>query len=88
MKHPSGGLVAKGPDASNVPAPRSVTYTDFDNPFAFVDNSSGAPHISRLSANAWVGCGNDIYILELLGKGFIRVQPTPKSEGKLAWSSL
>ncbi|KAF9237313.1 P-loop containing nucleoside triphosphate hydrolase protein [Melanogaster broomeanus] len=41
---------------------------------------SGAPHISKLSSNAWVGCGNDIYILECLGKGYIRIEPIPEDE--------
>ncbi|PFH54425.1 hypothetical protein AMATHDRAFT_134467 [Amanita thiersii Skay4041] len=59
----------------DVPAPTTVTYTDYDNPFSLVEGSSGAPHISAMSKNAWVGCGKDIYVLECLGKGFVRVEP-------------
>ncbi|KAF8846329.1 P-loop containing nucleoside triphosphate hydrolase protein [Paxillus ammoniavirescens] len=62
----------------DIPEPRSVTYLDYEDPFALVDSFSGAPHISRLSANAWVGCGNDIHILECLGKGYIRIEPIPE----------
>ncbi|KAJ4486068.1 P-loop containing nucleoside triphosphate hydrolase protein [Lentinula aciculospora] len=63
------------PLIGNVPNPESVTYTDYDNPFAFVSKFSGlAPHINKLSMHAWVGCGNDVYVLECLGKGFIRIE--------------
>ncbi|KAJ3870183.1 P-loop containing nucleoside triphosphate hydrolase protein [Lentinula novae-zelandiae] len=62
-------------DADNVPDPESVTYTDYEDPFAFVSKFSGlSPHINQLSNYAWVGCGNDIYVLECLGKGFIRIE--------------
>jgi ATP-dependent helicase IRC3 len=64
-----------------VPNPKSVTYTDYENPFSLVDQSSGAPHIARLSSNAWVGCGNDIYVLECLGKGYIRIEPIEETAG-------
>lgn len=59
----------------NVPEPKSVTYIDYDNPFALVHQASGAPHILRLSQNAWVGCGGDVYVLDCLGYGFIRIEP-------------
>ncbi|KAH7916425.1 P-loop containing nucleoside triphosphate hydrolase protein [Hygrophoropsis aurantiaca] len=68
-------------DSSNeIPDPKSITYLDYENPFAFVDQCSGAPHISKLSPNAWVGCGNDLYILECLGKGYIRIEPVAENE--------
>jgi ATP-dependent helicase IRC3 len=66
----------------DIPEPKSVTYLDYEDPFALVDSFSGAPHISRLSANAWVGCGNDIHILECLGKGYIRIEPVPEDGGE------
>ncbi|GAW06115.1 P-loop containing nucleoside triphosphate hydrolase protein [Lentinula edodes] len=62
-------------DADNVPDPESVTYTDYEDPFAFISKFSGlSPHINQLSSYAWVGCGSDIYVLECLGKGFIRIE--------------
>ena len=67
---------------SNIPSPKSVTYIDHENPFSFVRQSSGAPHVTALSRNAWVGCGEDIYVLECLGKGHIRVEPVSQDEGK------
>ena len=64
------------PDSyDRIPKPQSVTYTDYENPFSLVGQSSGAPHIAKLSSNAWVGCGNDVYALECLGKGHIRIEP-------------
>lgn len=65
----------------DIPDPKSVTYTDYDDPFSFVHDTSGAPHISKMSQNAWVGCGDDIYVLECLGKGFIRIDPVKTTLG-------
>ncbi|KAL4070898.1 P-loop containing nucleoside triphosphate hydrolase protein [Scleroderma citrinum] len=61
--------------SDNIPDPTSVTYVDYEDPLAFIDGFSGAPHASKLSPNAWVGCGNDNYILECLGRGYIRIEP-------------
>ncbi|TFY67144.1 hypothetical protein EVJ58_g1811 [Rhodofomes roseus] len=58
----------------NVPNPKSITYVDYEDPFSFVDEAFGAPHIRKLSQFAWVGCGGDVYILECLGKGYIRIE--------------
>ncbi|KAF8560312.1 P-loop containing nucleoside triphosphate hydrolase protein [Imleria badia] len=66
--------------SDGIPEPTSVTYLDYDDPFAMVDSFSGAPHISRLSPNAWIGCGSNIYVLECLGKGYIRIEPDPEGE--------
>jgi ATP-dependent helicase IRC3 len=27
-----------------------------------------------LSRNSWVGCGQDVYVLECLGKGHVRIE--------------
>ncbi|KZT72830.1 P-loop containing nucleoside triphosphate hydrolase protein [Daedalea quercina L-15889] len=62
--------------AANVPEPKSVTYVDYENPFAFVDDAFGAPHIRKLSHLAWVGLGDDAYLLECLGQGFVRIERT------------
>jgi ATP-dependent helicase IRC3 len=70
----------------HIPEPTSVTYTDYDDPFSLVHNSSGAPHITKLSANAWVGCGGDVYVLECLGKGYIRIEPIKSDEGRFSMS--
>ncbi|GJE87676.1 DEAD/DEAH box helicase [Phanerochaete sordida] len=68
--------VASEPDTlDDVPEPKSVTYTDYNDPFSFVAQSHGAPHIQQLSRFSWVGCGGDVYVLECMGKGHIRVEP-------------
>lgn len=65
-----------------VPSPESVTYVDYDNPFALIGECCGTtPIIYQLSPLAWVGVGGDIYILECLGPGFIRVEPLTDPEG-------
>ncbi|KAI0348569.1 P-loop containing nucleoside triphosphate hydrolase protein [Trametopsis cervina] len=64
----------------DVPAAKSITYIDYDDPFSLVHGASGAPHIAKLSRNAWVGCGGNIYVLECLTQGYIRVEPIDDSE--------
>ncbi|KAG7099100.1 hypothetical protein E1B28_000974 [Marasmius oreades] len=66
--------------SDEIPSPKSITYTDYDDPFSFVEGSSGAPHIMSLSLHAWVGCGGGIYVLECLGKGFIRLEKVENHE--------
>ncbi len=71
-----------------VPEPKSVTYIEHDDPFSLADGASGAPHIRTLSRNAWVGCGGDIYILECMGKGYIRIEPnTSEDKGEVGFFS-
>jgi len=73
-----------GDNRPSIPDPRSVTYIDYDNPFSLVNQSLGtSPHIAKLSWNSWVGCGDDIYVLECLGKGHIRIEPVPGGERDL-----
>lgn len=74
---------ASGPD--NVPDPQSVTFTDYDNPFELVNNAAGTPpNITKLSRHAWVGCGGEVYVLECLGRGHIRIEPVKRENGTLA----
>ena len=65
-------------EASNgpldVPTPRSVTFTEHDNPFFLGNEDKGPRHIAALSSLSWVNCGGDIYVLELLTRGFIRIE--------------
>lgn len=67
----------------DVPKPTKVTYLDFDNPFSLIDQASGAPHVSRLSSYAWVGCGKDTYVLDCLTEGFIRIDSKMSSNGAI-----
>lgn len=77
------GTVIKFPaEDVEVPSPESVTYVDYDNPFALIGEFSGATLIiHQLSPLAWVCVGSDIYILECLSAGFIRVEPLTDPEG-------
>ena len=77
-KRAAEGIVSDSRD--DVPKPTAITYVDYEDPFALVEESSGAPHISAISKNAWVGCGGDIYVLECLGKGYVRVEPVKSTE--------
>ncbi|KAG2044903.1 P-loop containing nucleoside triphosphate hydrolase protein [Suillus americanus] len=76
----SGDAQAPVDSRDDIPNPKYITYVDYQNPFALVDSCSGAPHITKLSTNAWVGCGEDIYILECLGKGYIRIERVSADE--------
>lgn len=70
-----------GDDRLSVPDPKSVTYVDYDDPFALFKRSiEASSHIVRLSKNAWVDCGEDIYVLECLRKGHIRIEPVSGGE--------
>jgi len=62
--------------------PESVTYVDYDNPFAFIGECRRTtPIVHQLSPLAWVSVGRDIYILECFDAGFIRVEPLKDPEG-------
>ncbi|KAI0932110.1 hypothetical protein AcW1_000677 [Taiwanofungus camphoratus] len=64
----------KRDSVDSIPDPKSITYVDYEDPFALVDNAYGAPHVRKVSGLAWVGCGGDVYVLECLGKGYIRIE--------------
>lgn len=78
------GFASKGENTSpEVPPPESVTYVDYDNPFAFIGESCGTtPIVHRLSPLAWVSVGGEIHILECVGAGFIRVEPLTDPDGE------
>lgn len=71
----SDAIIESSSINTELPDPKSVTYIDYEDPFAFVDNFSGAPHVLKLTSNAWVGCGGDVYVLECLGRGYVRIEP-------------
>ena len=57
---------------------------DYDDPFAFVGECCGtAPIIHQLSLLAWVSVGGEVYVLECLGAGFVRVEPLTDPEGEI-----
>ncbi|KIK05463.1 hypothetical protein K443DRAFT_675026 [Laccaria amethystina LaAM-08-1] len=64
---------------SDVPTPTSITYKEEEDPFSV--SSHGSSHVATLSRNSWVSCGDDIYVLECIGKGFIRIEPSGGEQG-------
>lgn len=60
----------------DIPEPKSVTFLDYNNPYDLVEDASGSPHISSLSPYSWVSCGGDVYVLECMGKGNMKIEPT------------
>ncbi|KAF9044602.1 P-loop containing nucleoside triphosphate hydrolase protein [Hymenopellis radicata] len=65
----------------NVPAPKTVTYIDYDDPLSFLKMTEAAaehPHISKLSKHTWIAIGEEKYILECLNKGHISVEFVPE----------
>ncbi|KAH9982668.1 P-loop containing nucleoside triphosphate hydrolase protein [Lactifluus volemus] len=73
-----------GDNRLNLPDPKTVTYIDYDNPFVLADQNAGKlSHIMQLSPNAWVDCGEDIYVLECFGKGHVRIEPVSGGEHDL-----
>lgn len=51
-----------------------VTYTDYDSPFDIEEEFSGVRNMHHLSQNSWVGCGDDIFVLDLMGHGHFTVR--------------
>ena len=70
-----GNKSEKLKDTPKIQDPKSIIYTDHDDPFEVLDVSDKGGHIYSLSPLAWVACGNGIYVLELLKKGYIRIEP-------------
>lgn len=60
---------------TQIDAPKSVTFTEYDDPLSFLAGSSGSPNIRNMSPNAWVSCGGDVHVLECPNKGFVRIDP-------------
>ncbi|KAG8905839.1 hypothetical protein FRB99_008141 [Tulasnella sp. 403] len=70
-----------GDEPGNIPEPTSVTYLDHNNPFSLDADTAGSAHIGSLSPYSWVQCGQDTWVLDCLGKGFIKIV-TAKGDGK------
>jgi hypothetical protein len=50
-----------------------LTITEYDSIFEVVDDCSGTKDLYRISHNAWVSVGHDIYILSIKG-GSIKLE--------------
>lgn len=58
-----------------VPPPLTVTYDDYENPWSLSNDASGSPHLRKMSPYSWVACGGDVYVLECLRAGYIKIEP-------------
>lgn len=59
---------------SNIPFDlKPIATVDYEDPNPLVNQGYGAPYVQDLSDFAWVGCGDDTYVLECLSKGHIRI---------------
>lgn len=74
----AAAIRSRSPDV-NMPDPQSVSYKDYDNSFALFNDTSGCLRIQQMSSFAWVDVGGDTYVLECLGRGFIKIMPMAKA---------
>jgi len=58
----------------SIPDPTSILYTDEDDPFALASDVQKPGHINAMSKFSWVGCGSEIFVIELMARGFIRIE--------------
>ncbi|KAF8807352.1 P-loop containing nucleoside triphosphate hydrolase protein [Phlegmacium glaucopus] len=57
-----------------IPDPTSILYVDEDDPFTIASGDQKPDHINAMSKLQWVGCGNEIFVIELVARGFIRIE--------------
>jgi hypothetical protein len=71
-----------------------LEYTDYETAFDYVSSgesgtvdptyeadANGLVRVNKISKLAWIGCGQDVWVLELLGKGHVKIVKT--KDGKL-----
>ncbi|KAF8306196.1 P-loop containing nucleoside triphosphate hydrolase protein [Clavulina sp. PMI_390] len=61
--------------ALSTPTPKSVTYEDYENPWSLANDASGFPNLHKFSSLAWVCARKDVYVLECLAFGYIKIEP-------------
>lgn len=59
---------------TSVPEPKAIFYTDNDDPFSFLRINSKVVHVNKLSRYSWVACGGSVFVLELLTRGYVRIE--------------
>ncbi|KAF9535421.1 P-loop containing nucleoside triphosphate hydrolase protein [Crepidotus variabilis] len=67
-------------NASSIPEPKSILYTDHDDPFSILQVNSKSVHVNELSPYTWVACGGGVYVIELLKQGFVRIDRNSEME--------
>ncbi|KAH8912839.1 P-loop containing nucleoside triphosphate hydrolase protein [Coniochaeta sp. PMI_546] len=56
------------------PAPRKVTFTEYDSVFDLISDTSGEKHIRSISQYAWVQIGPDRYVLSGPTGTYLRIE--------------
>ncbi|KAH8930105.1 P-loop containing nucleoside triphosphate hydrolase protein [Atractiella rhizophila] len=75
-----------------LPLPEEVSYVDYATIFDIIESTRSVDDetiwtIQRLTSVNWVGCGNKKFVLDLLGIGFITVQPSGLSDPTKSWKA-
>lgn len=63
-----------GSISGSIPDPVSILYTDEDDPFTLASDAQRPGHINAMSRLSWVSCGNEVFVIELVARGFIRIE--------------
>jgi ATP-dependent helicase IRC3 len=61
--------------------PGTVTFTDYDSVHDLIADTSGDQFIRKLSPNAWVGVGEEKYILTSNSGNYLVIEPTSDEAG-------
>lgn len=64
----------------NKKLPSAVTFTDYDSVHDLIADTSGDQYIRKLSQYAWVGVGDDKFILTTNSQHYIVIEPSDKSD--------
>ncbi|KAL2159873.1 hypothetical protein VTH06DRAFT_2006 [Thermothelomyces fergusii] len=67
-------------DAESTGRSYRVTLTEYDSVFDLIADTSGEKHIRAISPNAWVQVGPERFILNGLGKTYIRLERVPNAK--------
>lgn len=62
------------PDTGLDPAPRKVTFTEYDSVFDLISDTSGEKHIRSISQYAWVQVGPERYVLSGPTGTYLRIE--------------
>ncbi|KAI9736088.1 MAG: hypothetical protein M1818_006264 [Claussenomyces sp. TS43310] len=81
-------------EASNTPtittmshtlAPKTVTFTHYNSVFDLIEDTSAEKHIRNISPHAWVGTGDDRYILTTAGGKYLKLEKKSQKDNGRAY---
>jgi ATP-dependent helicase IRC3 len=47
---------------------------DEDDPFALASDAQNLSHINAMSGFQWVSCGDEVFVIEIVRRGHIRIE--------------